>query len=72
MEKNPDFILVKIDYRNTINEMSRTCIIAMFAGVILSPTSGLESKGKIWGWAEDGTTQGDPVSSPFFCIGLQL
>ena len=83
MEENPDFVLIKIDFRNAFNEMARARVIeaceeneslkhlAMFVGAILAPVSDLESAGVIWGEAEEGVTQGDPTSSPLFCIALQ-
>ena len=44
--------------------------LAQFAGMLLAPVSGLESGGQVWGRAEEGTTQGDPLSGPFFCVSI--
>ena len=82
LEKNPNFICVKLDFRNAFNEISRARVVealeeeeslahlAQFAGMLLAPVSGLESGGHVWGRAEEGTTQGDPLSGPFFCVSI--
>ena len=82
LEKHPNFICVKLDFRNAFNEISRARVVealeeeeslshlAQFAGMLLAPVSGLESGGQVWGRAEDGTTQGDPLSGPFFCVSI--
>ena len=45
--------------------------LAQFAGMVLTPVSGLESGGTMWGEAAEGQTQGDPLSGPFFCVTIQ-
>ena len=83
LENNLGFICVKLDFRNAFNEIWRARIVealeeeetlshlAQFAAILQSPGSGLESKGVLWGEAEEGVTQGDPTSGPFFCVGIQ-
>ena len=83
LESNPDFICIKLDFRNAFNEVSRARIIealenepslmhlAAHAATILAPSSGLESRGVLWGESNEGTTQGDPESGPYFCIAMQ-
>ena len=44
--------------------------LAQLAGILLAPVSGLESGGEFWGEAQEGTTQGDPLSGPFFCVSI--
>ena len=82
LEKNPTFVCVKLDFRNAFNEISRARVVealeevetlqhlAQFAGMLLAPVSGLESGGEFWGEAQEGTTQGDPLSGPFFCVSI--
>lgn len=82
LEKNPSFICVKLDFKNAFNEISRARVVealeeeeslrhlAQFAGILLAPVSGLESGGEFWGEAQEGTTQGDPLSGPFFCVSI--
>ena len=82
LEKNPNFVCVKLDFRNAFNEISRARVVesleeeeslahlAQFAGMLLAPVSGLESGGQVWGMAAEGTTQGDPLSGPFFCVSI--
>ena len=65
------------------NEVSRAAIIealegepslqhlAWHAAVVLAPASGLESGGVRWGESAEGTTQGDPISAPFFNVAWQ-
>ena len=83
LEQNTSFICVKLDFRNAFNEASRARVVealeevdslkhlAQFAGMVLTPVSGLESGGSIWGKAGEGQTQGDPLSGPFFCVTIQ-
>ena len=79
-EHRRDFVVVKIDMKNAFNEVSRAAIIqaleeeptlqhlAWHAAVVLAPDSGPESGGVRWGLSEEGTAQGDPLSSPYFCV----
>ena len=81
-EVRRDFVVVKLDLRNAFNQISRTAIIenligepslkhlAWFASLVLVPETGLESRGTLWGRAKEGATQGDPPSSPLFCVGI--
>ena len=73
-------ITVKIDVRNFFNSTSRASIIAGLeyyeslrhlawaAAVQLAPHHGLESGGRMWGEAGEGTTQGDTAAPPWACI----
>ena len=82
LEKNPTFVCVKLDFRNAFNEIARARVVesleeveslqhlAQLAGMLLTPVSGLESGGEFWGEAQEGTTQGDPLSGPFFCVSI--
>ena len=82
LEKNPTFVCVKLDFRNAFNEIARARVVesleeveslqhlAQLAGMLLAPVSGLESGGEFWGEAQEGTTQGDPLSGPFFCVSI--
>ena len=82
LEANPTFICVKLDFKNAFNEASRARVVealeeeeslkhlAQFAGMVLTPVSGLESGGVMWGEAQEGQTQGDPLSGPFFCVTI--
>ena len=77
LEQNTSFICVKLDFRNAFNEASRARVVealeevdslkhlAQFAGMVLTPVSGLESGGNMWGQAAEGQTQGDPLSGHF-------
>ena len=79
-EDKKDFIVVKLDIKNAFNEVSRAAILetlesepslrhmVYLAASVLSPSSGLESKGIKWRETAEGTTQGDPLSSPLFCV----
>ena len=83
LEANPEFICIKLDFRNAFNEVYRARIIevlenepslmhlAAHAATIFAPSSGLESRGVLWGESSEGTTQGDPESGPYFCIAMQ-
>ena len=42
--------------------------LPQLTGMLLALASGLESGGVLWGKAEEGTTQGDPLSGPYFCV----
>ena len=44
--------------------------MASHAATLLASSSGLESRGTIWGESEEGTTQGDPESGPYFSVGM--
>ena len=72
LECHPDFVLIKSDIKNAFNSISRAKILeniegeeslrhlSWHAALSLAPDGTLESKGKAWGSACDGTTQGDP------------
>ena len=78
-----DWVAVKADLTNAHNQFFRAetiqCIeneprlrhMASYAGVILSPESGLEAGGKLWGRAREAGTQGDPSTGDLFAITLQ-
>ena len=82
LEQNPEFICVKLDFKNAFNEVFRARVVealeeedslrhlASHAATLLAPASALESKGFIWGESHEGTTQGDPESGPYFCIAI--
>ena len=82
MEQNPNFICVKLDFRNAFNEVSRARVVealeeedalrylALHAATLLAPNSGLETQGYLWGEAHEGTTQGDPESGPYFNVAI--
>ena len=81
MEVNDGMVLVKGDMKSGYNEESRAAMIrgleekdrlqhlAWFAATTLASSQGLESRGKLWGWAEEEETQGDPKAGVFFCAG---
>ena len=81
MEANPSFVLVKCDIKNAFNTISRARILevlegeeslrhmAWHAALSLAPFGNLESRGKVWGQASDGTTQGDPEAGAYFAVG---
>ena len=83
MEQNPNFICVKLDFKNAFNEVYRARVIealeeedslrhlASHAATLLAPHSGLESRGCLWGESHEGTTQGDPESGPYFNVAIQ-
>ena len=82
LEQNPEFICVKLDFKNAFNEVFRARVVealeeedslrhlASHAASLLAPASALESKGFIWGESHEGTTQGDPESGPYFCVAI--
>ena len=39
--------------------------------MVLASGSGLESGGIRWGHSEEGTTQGDPISTPYFNVSWE-
>ena len=83
LEQRPDFICAKLDFANAFNSVARARIIrelakhptlshlAQHAAIVLAPSNGLESGGRLWGEASEGTTQGDPESGAYFCIAMQ-
>lgn len=83
MEQNPEFICLKLDFKNAFNEVFRARVVealeeedtlrhlASHAATLLAPSSGLESQGNLWGEAHEGTTQGDPESGPYFNVAIQ-
>ena len=82
-EANPNFIVVKLDFRNAHNEISRAAIIeeletepslqhlAWLAAVVLAPHTGLEAGGALWGLQGEGEVQGDPLASACFAVAIQ-
>ena len=82
LEKNENFVCVKLDFKNAFNEVNRARVVealeeeetlqhlACHAATLLAPASGLESKGRLWGESDEGTTQGDPESGPFFNVAI--
>ena len=83
MEERRDYICIKLDFRNAFNEVWRSRVVialeqeptlrhlASHAATLLSPGSGLESRGVMWGESMEGVTQGDPESGPYFCVAIQ-
>ena len=83
LEANPTFICVKLDFRNAFNEASRARVVealeeeeslkhmAQFAGMVLTPVSGLESGGVMWGEAQEGQTQRPTLWTIFQCDNPQ-
>ena len=73
-------VAVKIDVKNSFNQVWRSSIIsslevepslqhmAWSAACQLAPTHGLEAGGQLWDESREGTTQGDTASSPYFCV----
>ena len=80
LEQNPEFICVKLDFKNAFNEAFRVVeaieevdsfrCLASHAATLLAPAMSLESKGFIWGESHEGTIQGYPESGPYFCIEI--
>ena len=78
-----DWVAYKIDMRNAYNEMYRAETIkvmqeqptlqhlATYSAVTLSPYSGLECGGRLWGRTIEGGTQGDPKTGDDFATTLQ-
>ena len=78
-----DWVAYKIDMRNAYNEMCRAETIkvmqeqptlqhlATYSAVTLSPYSGLECGGRLWGRTGEGVTQGDPKTGDDFATTLQ-
>ena len=83
LEKNRDFLCIKLDFRNAFNEVFRSRVVealeeeaslkhlACHAATLLAPGSGLETRGVLWGESWEGTTQGDPESGPYFAAAIQ-
>ena len=83
-EGNRDFIVVKLDMRNAHNEVSRASVIesleieptlrhlAWHAATCLASHTGLESGGKLWGWAGERQSQGDLESGSRFSVAWHL
>ena len=79
-EANEDFIVIKMDIKNAFNSVSRARVLEVMeqeeslrhlvwhAAQTLAPPCTLESGGRRWGEACEGTTQGDPESSDYFSI----
>lgn len=76
-------VLVKYDKENAFNCCSRARAVKVYskeptlshlashAATTLAPTIALEDRGKVWGWGEEGYTQGAPRSSTDFCCSTQ-
>ena len=83
LEKNPNFVCIKMDFKNAFNEVKKSRILkvlseaeelshlAQFAATILAPDIMLESGGKVLGESSEGTVQGDPPSGPLFTVAIQ-
>jgi hypothetical protein len=82
IEMNRLFVALKLNLKNAFNECYRAAIIealeaeptlrhlAWFAAITLAFHDGLETGEKKWGESEEGTTQGGPKSSPWFCAAI--
>ena len=83
MEANPEFVMVKCDIQNAFNSISRAKVLKVLeeedslrhlvhhTALSLAPEGTLETGGKVWGKAANGTTQGDPEAGGHFCVGWQ-
>ena len=81
---NPGMVVVKVDMRNAHNEVSRAAVLealerepslrhlAWHQATCQASHTGLESGGKLWGWAGEGQSQGDPEASAWFCVAWHL
>ena len=82
-EERKDFVVVKNDFKNAFNEVSRSSIVesleeepslqhlAWHAATTLAPVVGLETGGQLWGQGAEGATQGDPEAMAWFCVPWQ-
>ena len=78
-----DWVAYKIDMKNAYNEMCRAETVKVvqeqptlqhletYMAVTLSPYSGLECGGRLWGRTGEGGTQGDPKTGDDFAVTLQ-
>ena len=76
MEENREFICIKIDLCDAFNEVWRLRVVKALEKEptlrhLASHANGLESRGELWGESQDGVTQGDPESGPYFCVAIQ-
>ena len=83
-EKNPGMVVVKVDMRNAHNEVSRAAVLdalereptlrhlAWHQATCQASHTGLETGGKLWGWAGEGQSQGDPEAGAWFCVAWHL
>ena len=83
IELRRQWLVFKLDLTNAFNENACAAVIevleaeptlkhlAWFAATLLAPYRGLEKRGRKWGETGEGGTQGDPESSPFFCVAIQ-
>ena len=83
-EKNPNMVVVKVDMRNAHNEVSRAAVLealerepslrhlAWHQATCQASHTGLETGGKLWGWAGEGQSQGDPEAGAWFCVAWHL
>ena len=83
-EKNPSMVFVKVDMRNAHNEVSRASVLealeredtlrhlSWHVATCQASHTGLESGGRIWGWAGEGQSQGDPEASGLFSVSWHL
>ena len=44
--------------------------MALHDDIVLAPSNGLDGGGVLWGEAAEGTTQGNPETDAYFCIGI--
>ena len=83
-EQNPEMVVVKVDMKNAHNEVSRASVLealerehtlrhlSWHVATCQASHTGLESDGKIWGWAGEGQSQGDPEASGLFSVSWHL
>ena len=83
LEQRTDFVAIKLDCKNAFNCSSHSRLVAVYsqnpslahlachAAVTLVPPTALEDRGRLWGEGREGFSQGDPPSSPNFCVGWQ-
>ena len=83
-EQNPDMVIVKVDMKNAHNEVSRASVLeglenevslrhlSWHQATCQASHTGLESGGRLWGWAGEGQSQGDPEASAWFCVAWHM
>ena len=79
-EANSEFIVVKCDIKNAFNSVSRGRILEVMesedslrhlvwhAALSLCSPNALETEEKVWGEAQEGSTQGVPEAGAYFCV----
>lgn len=84
LEENPDFVCATNDCRNAFNESARATAVtalqqepslahlAYYAATTFLPSQSMESRGKLWGRAGDGPTQGSLEAESLFAIQKYL